>query len=98
MFYTINSVKLINLFTSGRQGWGLLPDELESDSMGFTYKTVMEILDRKHPASRKLHCYMLEAYEKTSVFNLMDITKNLVKLVVWKLLGSAGPSGTDSEA
>ena len=41
---------------------------------------------------------MLEAYEERPVFIPVNITKDAVESVVRKLLGSAGPDGTESEA
>ena len=44
------------------------------------------------------HCYTLEAYKETHVFIPVDITEDVVDSIAQKILGSAGPGGTDSEA
>ena len=40
---------------------------------------------------------MLESYEEMPIFIPLNITEDLVESVVQKLLGRAGPGGTDSE-
>ena len=40
---------------------------------------------------------MLDIYEKMPIVIPLDITEDVVKSVVWKLLGSLGPGGTNSE-
>ena len=56
----------------------------------------MKVPAGKHPTERKTHSPTLEAYEETSVLIPVDFMEDVVKLVVQKLLGSAGTGGTDS--
>ena len=42
----------------------MLPGNRATGRIGFTDKTVVEVLVGKHPPERKLHCSMLELYEK----------------------------------
>ena len=61
-------------------------------------KTAAGVLAGKHPPKKKKIGNTLEYYEATPFFISMDITEEVVALVVRKRLGSVGPGGTDSEA
>ena len=61
-------------------------------------ETVAEVLVGKYLTERKPHSYKLEAYKEKPVFIPMNIKEDVVESVARKLLGSTGPSGTNSGA
>ena len=97
LFYLVNCAKPFDIFARGKQEGGLLPDKRVTYNMGFLDETVAEVLVGKHSPKRKPHSSTLEAYKETPVFILLYIMEDAVLLVVWKLSGSKGPNGADSE-
>ena len=58
---------------------------------------VMELLRTKHPETRTLTAASLDSYPgRPPELTPVDITKDMVTAVVGRLLGGAGPGGTDS--
>ena len=78
-------------------GGDFLPSECGYKSAGFTDKSVAEVLVGKHLTDRKLHYSTLEAYEETPVFIHINMTEDVVELVVRKRLGTPGTFGMVSE-
>ena len=65
--------------------------------MGFTDRTVVEVLAEKTPPERKPHCSTLESYEEKPVIIPVYMTEDVVKSVAQKRSGSTGPGGTESD-
>ena len=80
------------------KGGVFLPANRETEKMGVTDKTVVEILAGKNPTERKPHFYTLEVYAEITIYIPVDIMGDVVKLVARKLLGISGHGGTDLEA
>ena len=74
------------------------PDKLALDKTGIINETVTSVLAGKHPHNKIPSCATLETYNETPILIPVDITEDVIKLVVRKLLGSLCPGGTDSEA
>ena len=61
------------------------------------------VLGKKHPRQLQKkkssrtphHCSTLEVHNEIPIFIFVDITEDVVKLVVRKLSGILGPGGTD---
>ena len=75
----------------------LLPNQLASDKLLPTEKTVFKVVAGKNPHKKPLQCllwkHMLKCYARS-----IYVTENLVKSVTRKRLGSLVPWGMDSEA
>ena len=63
-----------------------------------THEPVIDVLKSKHPDARVLDASVLEDYKTLPNLVELDITEETVEQVARRLLGSAGPGGTDSAA
>ena len=63
------------------------PGNLALDKTVIINETVSLVLTVKHTHKTNPACSTLEAYNKTHIFIPVDITENVVKLVMWELLG-----------
>ena len=73
-------------------------DKLAADHTGTIKKTIVLVLEGKHPSKTIPSCATLETYEEAHIFIPVDIMEEDVESVAQKLSGSFGPRGTDSEA
>ena len=62
---------------------------MATNKTGVTEETVKAVLAGKHPPPKISYCYTLEVYNKAPIFIPVDITEDVLKLVVHKLLGSS---------
>ena len=77
---------------------GVLQHEiLAEDCTGTINKTVILVLEEKHPSETIPSCATIETYKETPIFIPIDMTEEAAESVARKLLKSSSPGGTESE-
>ena len=75
----------------------LPPNKMVSNKIGVAEENCWDGTGKKICAETHRLLYA-GGVQKKPIFIHVDITEDLVKLVAWKLSGSSGPAGTDSES